>query len=99
MRFIMQKIQLSIQEIVDDFEKLVRYDERLGVYFENQKASDEDIKKFHQDLEEIALKYIPNYKEKMSEEYFSNDFSDYEKALELFKMLYENFREIFYKLI
>lgn len=89
-------IKLTIQEIIDDFEKLVRYDERLEVCFENQKASDEDIKKFHRFVEEMISKYIPNYKEKTS---FSDELSDYEKALELFKILYNNFRKMFSELV
>ena len=93
------KIKLSIQEIIEDFEKLVRYDERLEVYFENQKASDEDIKKFLNEVEGMTSKYIPTYREHMPPEFFSEDISDYDRALELYKRLYENFREIFYQLI
>ena len=55
------KIQLSIQEILNDFEKLVRWDERLAVHFENQSADDEDIEKFFNFVEEMALKYLPSY--------------------------------------
>lgn len=93
------KIQLSIQEILDDFEKLVRWDERLDVYFENQSADDEDIKKFFNFVEKMTLKYLPSYNEHMPPEFFSNDTSDYDKALELYKSLYKNFKEIIYQLI
>ena len=67
------KIKLTIQEIVDDFE--------------------------HNNLEMMISKYLPNYKEKVPSEYFSEDISSYEKALILYKPLYENFKEIFYQLI
>ncbi|WP_405273579.1 hypothetical protein [Methanobrevibacter sp.] len=93
------KIQLSIQEILNDFEKLVRWDERLEVHFENQSADDEDIEKFFKFVEEMALKYLPSYEEHMPPEFFSDDTSDYDKALELYKPLYENFKEIIYQLI
>ena len=89
-------IKLSIQEIIEDFEKLVRYDERLEVYFENQKATDKDIEEFYNFVEEMIAKYIPNYKEKIS---FSEELSDYERALELFKMIYNNFRNMFCELV
>ena len=39
-------IKLSIQEIIRDFEELVRYDERLDVHFDFKKAKDEDIHDF-----------------------------------------------------
>ena len=93
------KIKLSIQEILVDFERLVRWDERLEVYFENQSANDDDIEKFFKFVEEMILKYLPSYKEHMPPEFFSKDTSDYDKALELYKPLYENFKEIFYQLI
>ena len=93
------KIKLTIQEIVDDFEQLVRYDERLDVFFDNKMATDEDIDELHNNLEMMISKYLPNYKEKVSSEYFSDNISSYEKALILYKPLYENFKEIFYQLI
>ena len=93
------KIQLSIQEILNDFEKLVRWDERLAVHFENQSADDEDIEKFFNFVGEMALKYLPSYEEHMPPEFFLDDTPDYDKALELYKPLYENFKEIIYQLI
>lgn len=93
------KIKLSIGEIVRDFEKIVRYDERLDVLFDNKMASDEDINEFHKIIEEMTLKYIPTYKEKISSEYFSEGISTYDRALMLYKILYENFKEIFYQLV
>lgn len=93
------KIRLTIQEIVDDFEKLVRCDEKLGVKFDFEEAEDGDIEKFHRNMEMLAEKYIPNYRDKISPEYFSKDASCYDRALMLYNMLYENFREMFYKLV
>lgn len=93
-----EKIKLSIQVIFKDFERLVRYDERLDVYFENQLAVDEDVEKFFNDLEEMMSKYLPTYEEHMSREFFLDDTPVYDKALELYKDLYENFRFIFSQL-
>lgn len=92
-------IELSIQEIVADFEQLVRYDERFDVLFDNETATDEDIGQLHVNLEKMISKYIPNYKERVPSEYFSDEVSTYEKSLMLYKPLYENFKEIFYKLV
>lgn len=94
-----KKINLTIQEIVGDFEKLVRYDERLDSLFDNELANEGHIEKFHQDLVELIEKYLPSYKDKINKRYFSDDVSTYEKAIILYKPLYENFKEIFYQLV
>ena len=94
-----KKIKLSIQEIVEDFEKLVRYDERLDSLFDSENANDGDIEKFHNNLVELMEKYLPSYKDKINPRYFSDDSSTYEKAIILYKPLYENFKEIFYQLV
>ena len=90
------RIKLTIQEIVNDFERLIRYDERLEVLFDNEKADKKEIEKFYIDMVEMIGKYIPNYKN-----HVGGDISEanYENALKMYKMLYENFKEIFYKLI
>lgn len=90
------RIKLTIQEIVDDFEKLIRYDEHLEAMFDNQKADDGEIERFYTTVVQMIEKYIPNY-----ERHVDGDVSDisYENALKLYGMLYENFKEIFYKLV
>lgn len=90
------RIKLTIQEIVNDFERLIRYDERLEVLFDNEKADKKEIEKFYIDMVEMIGKYIPNFKN-----HVDGDISEanYENALKMYKMLYENFKEIFYKLI
>ena len=92
------KVTLTIQEIVDDFEKLVRYDERLDTHFDFEKGNRKLIEEFHQDMLSMIAKYIPNYETHVPAEYFS-EMSTYSKALMLYKMLYENFKEIFAKLV
>lgn len=91
------KIKLTIQEIVKDFERMVRYDEKLDVMFTFQKCSDEEITEFLNFMTDLMVKYLPNYREHISDDF--DDKSDYDKALELYKDLYQNFREIFYKLV
>ena len=94
-----KKIKLTIQEIVTDFERLIRHDESLVAHFDFEKADESKIAKFHDEMVAMSEKYIPNYERHLGGEYFSGELSTYEKALELYSMLYENFREIFYQLI
>lgn len=89
-------IKLSIQEVVDDFEKLVRYDEQLDVLFDQKKADNKKITEFYNFVTEMTIKYIPNYRKHVNG---NVDEINYENALKLYKMLYENFKEIFYQLI
>ncbi len=89
-------VKLSIQEVINDFEELVRYDERLGVYFDFKKAGDNDISDFSQRMEELSRKYLPN----TTDNYLAEAGDDeYERGLALYKILYDNFREIFCKLV
>ena len=93
------KIKLTIQEIIADFESLVRHDERLDVLFDFSKADEDTIESFHDEVHEMAGKYIPNYLEHVPEEYFCESSSAYDRALILYGMLYENFKEIFSQLV
>ncbi len=89
-------IKLSIQEIIYDFEKLVRYDEKLGIYFDFKRAQDEDISDFYKKIEELGCKYLPrNYDDILAEG--GND--EYDRALALYKALYSNFVEMFTQLV
>ena len=88
-------IKLSIQEIIKDFEELVRYDERLGIYFDFDKASDRDIEDFSKRMEELAYKYLPN----TAEDYMKDVEDEYDKGLRLYKVLYSNFVEMFTQLV
>ena len=89
-------ITLTIQEIVSDFEKLVRYDERLDALFDSKKANDEKIDEFYNFTLEMTQKYLPDYEKNIDG---NIDEVNYDNALKLYEVLYENFREIFYKLI
>ena len=92
-----ETIELTIQEIVTDFEKLPRFDEKLKINFDFSRATDDDITEFFSFVEKMTRKYIPNY-----ENYLDDDFEDdeeYSKALTLYNMIYANFREMFYRLV
>lgn len=89
-------IRLSIQEIICDFEKLVRYDEKLGVYFDFKRARDEDISDFYRKIEELGCKYLPKIYEEFLAEGGDNK---YDSALALYKVLYANFVEMFTQLV
>lgn len=89
-------IKLSIQEIVNDFEKLVRFDERLDVLFDCKKANSNKIEEFYDFVLEMVEKYIPNYENHVDGNVHE---VNYENALKLYGMLYENFKEILYQLV
>lgn len=88
-------IKLSIQEIIRDFEELVRYDERLDVHFDFKKAKDEDILAFSKRMEELTMKYLPDSMDMLVKDVAD----DYERGLILYRTLHENFVEIFQKLV
>ena len=93
------KIQLTIQEIVCDFEAMVRRHERLGSLFDYEKADEDEIERFHTEMVGLMEKYLPNYREHLSEEYLREDTPTFAKALELYGELYCNFKEMFYQLV
>ena len=94
-----KKIKLTIEEIVKDFETLIRHDERLNSRFDIKKFSEEDIEDFHLEMIALMEKYLPTYRQKVSREYFSEDATTLKKAMILYDDLHENFRQIFCQLI
>lgn len=93
------KIELTIHEIVCDFEKLIRRHERLGALFDFEKADDDEIERFHTEMVELMEKYLPTYREHLSDEYLNEDTPTFDRALELYGELYRNFKEMFYQMI
>ena len=88
-------IKLSIQEIVEDFESMLRLDERLKSKLDLEECTEEDVCRYHDELTRLVKKYIPNYTKHMNVE----DDGSFEASLAIYGMLYENFKEIFYRLI
>ena len=93
------KIKLSIQEVVCDFERLLRHHEHLGVLFDFEKADDATIDEFHKEMVSMMEKYLPTYKEHISDEYLNEDTPTFDRALELYGELYRNFKEMFYQMV
>lgn len=92
-------IQLSIQEIVTDFESMLRHHERLDTLFDFEKAETSQIDEFHAHMLSLVEKYLPTYREHVSEEYMMRDTPKFDRALELYGMLYENYQNILYQLV
>ena len=92
-------IRLSIQEIVVDYEIMTREDERITMLEEMGRLNDDDGVNYKNEMERIAVKYIPNYMEHVPSEYSSSETSSKEKGTILYNILEKNFKEIFYGLI
>lgn len=92
-------IKLTIQEIVLDYEQMIRCEEHITTLEDIDQLSDDDLKDFKNDMQKMIEKYIPNYKRFVPVTYFSDETSDKNKAVILSDMLQENFKEIFYQLV
>lgn len=92
-------IKLTIQEIVLDYEQMIRCEEHITTLEDIDQLSDDDLNDFKNDMQKMIEKYIPNYKRFVPVTYFSDETSDKSKAGILSDMLQENFREIFYQLV
>lgn len=93
------KIELTIQEIVNDFYSLAEEEGYYTGLCEGFNLSDEDFIVYHEFMKELIEKYIPNYKKHIDKEYFDKDISESEKGCILSKMLIENFQKMFYNLV
>ena len=94
-----EKIKLTIQEIVCDFEKMIRHHERLDVHFDFEKADEDEISQFHDEMLGLMEKYLPSYEKHVPKEYLMDETPLFDKALILYGELYNNFREMFYQLV
>ena len=92
-------IRLSIQEIVSDFEKMTRIDERISLLGDLGKLDMSDCTDYHNEMQGLAEKYMPKYPNLVSSDYFSDDAYALLKGSILYDMLHENFKQIFYKLV
>ena len=94
-----EKIKLTIQEIVCDFEKMIRHHERLDVHFDFEKADEDEISQFHDEMLGLMEKYLPTYERHVPKEYLMDETPLFDKTLILYGELYNNFREMFYQLV
>ena len=94
-----KKIKLTIQEIVCDFERMIRHHERLDVHFDFEKADEKEIDEFHAEMLGLMEKYLPDYEKHVPEDYLKEETPTFDKALILYGELYRNFKEIFFQLV
>lgn len=89
----METIKLSIQEVINDFEIIIREHERIMCKYElDRYDSNQDENDFKHEMKTMCNKYIPNYKN------FTHKSIENEGEM-LFNMLYKNFKEILYELV
>lgn len=88
-------IKLSIQEIVQDFYSLGENEGYLSGLAEGFVLSDKDINLYFDFIEDMGKKYLP----KTFNNYFKKENNKLENGMELSKILYENFKEIFCQLV
>lgn len=93
----MKKIKLSIQEIINDYETCTREDERIKLFEEMEILKPKDTDEAIIILEDMCIKYIPNYKDKIPTNF--NDKTSYQKQIILNSLLESNFKEIIYALV
>lgn len=58
-------------------------------------SSEKDIDKYNSELRKLLIKYIPNYRKHLK----CDDLTSFDASLEMYGMLYENFKKIFYNLV
>ena len=89
------KIRVSIQEITHDFYNLGETEGYLTGLSEAVILGEKEIENYCKFIFDMAKKYLPNTFEK----YKNNDEKDIDNAIKLSSILFENFTEIFCKLI
>lgn len=95
----MEKIKLTIQEIVNDFYSLGEQEGYMSGLAEGFELSEKDKNDYEFFLKNLINKYLPNWKEHIDKEYFSKELDNFEKNLILSIELYENFKKIFFQLV
>ena len=92
-------IKLSIQQIVFDFESLIRAQEKVNTLKMTGSLYESDCIEYKNSMVDMAERYLPNYMQHIHSRFFSDETDELEKAGILATVLYENFKEIFYQLI
>ena len=91
-------IKLSIQEIVNDFYSLGQEEGYLSGLTKNFELEEKDVINYHNFMIRLIDKYIPNWKDKIENNYWESNSFD-EKGLILSTILFNNFKEIFCELV
>lgn len=95
----MNKIKLTIQEIVKDFYSLGETEGFLTGLSTGLELSDKDTKEYHSYMKELMNKYLPKWEDVIDKKYFEKELDEVEKGMILSIELYENFKHIFYQLV
>ena len=66
-------IRLSIQEIVSDFEDMIRTDENINILADFGKLDESDCRDYHKRMLSLAEKYMPMYIDSVPAEYLSDE--------------------------
>ena len=98
MIIIKKKIQLTIQEIVNDYYCLAETEGYLSGLAEVGCCEEKDKQEYHYNMKNMIDKYLPNWKDNIEKEYWESNDED-EKGVILSTVLCENFKEIFYQLV
>lgn len=91
----MKKIRLSIQEIVNDFYSLAEEEGYLTGLAEGIAITDNETKSYHNFMINMINKYIPNWKDKIEDDYWKDNLNETDKGVMLSTILCKNFKEIF----
>lgn len=94
----MEKIKISIQEIVNDYYRLAETEGFISGLAENGYCDEKYTTQYHNDMIELIDKYLPNWRNKIDNNYWESNKED-ERGLILSTILDKNFREIFYQLV
>lgn len=79
----------SMEEVIDDFEKMIRMDSRMDTLIDHGHADNDEIERFYFDLTKLAEKHTPDFN--ADEACFG---TTYENALIVCAMLHRRFKEI-----
>ena len=95
-----QTIELSIQEICNDFYKLAYEEGFYAGTLEEFNGYDADrAEEYFDKMLDLIKKYIPTYEKHLNHKFYDEDLMLDEKGLMLSQMLEENFKEIICNLI
>lgn len=94
-----QVIELSIQEICNDFFRLGVEEGFLSGVFDDGTYDADYVEEYYDTVMQMIKKYIPTWEKHVNEEYFNEETELHEKGLMLSQMLEENFKEIICNLI
>lgn len=94
----MIKVQLSIQEIVNDLYKIGEIEGYICGLADNELITETEKKEYHDEMKTLMDKYFPKWQTKIKNEYWNLTTED-EKGLYLSNQLFKNIKNIVCQLI